>query len=133
MAQVAIGDVPDGGRQRARPGDGFEGRVHPGFQEASPPREQAHVPVAAPAAAPPLPSQVYVLEADAVRRVSRGREHLLELAPQRLRDPLVRVEREDPFVPRGRDRGIALSGERPARHFDDGGSVPPGDGHGGVR
>src|SRR5207247_5771972 len=104
-----------------------EGRMHPGLLEAPRPREQAYVPVAAPAAAPPLASQVHVLEADAVGWVCRGCEHLPELAPQRLRDPLVGVEREDPFVPRGRDRGIPLTSERPARHFDDGDPALPGE------
>src|SRR2546426_10342630 len=113
MAQVAIGYVPDGSGQRAGAGNGLEVCVHAGFHEASRPREQANVPVAAPAAAPPLPSQVHVLEADAVRWVRRGREHLSKLVPQRTGDPLVGVERQDPLVPRRRDRGIPLTGDRP--------------------
>src|SRR2546426_5233751 len=39
------------------------------------------------------------------------REHARELLTQSIRHPLVRVEREHPFVARARDRGVARSEE----------------------
>src|SRR2546430_12728654 len=84
-------------------------------------------PVVAPAATFALTSQEVVLAAHAVGLVGRRREHAPELLAQRVGHALVRVERQHPFVPRPRDRRIALRADALAPHLDDGGAAPAGE------
>src|SRR5256885_11858336 len=96
----------------ARIGNALEVFVHAGLDEASRPLEQAHVPVAPPATAPPLAPEIDVLHPYPVRRVCRRRQHHPQLLPQGGGHALVGVEGEDPLVPRGRDGGVALGSDR---------------------
>src|SRR5216117_2325039 len=133
VRQVAVRGVADTATELARIGNALEVFVHAGLDEASRPLEQADVPVTPPATAPPLAPEIDVLHPYPVRRVCRRRQHHPQLLPQGGGHALVGVEGEDPLVPRGRDGGVALGGDRRTLDLDDPGPVRARDRHRVVR
>src|SRR5437867_3512491 len=133
VRQVAVRGVADTATELARIGNALEVFVHAGLDEASRPLEQADVPVTPPATAPPLAPEIDVLHPYPVRRVCRRRQHHPQLLPQGGGHALVGVEGEDPLVPRGRDGGVVLGGDRRTLDLDDPGPVRARDRHRVVR
>src|SRR2546430_16294386 len=72
-------------------------------------------------------SQEVILAAHAVRLVGRRREHASQLLAQCVGHPLVRIERQHPFVPRLRDSRVALHPDALPSNLDHSGAAPPSE------
>ena len=111
VREVAVGHVPQGAREPARVGPGLESLVHAALDEAPVAGEQPGDPVLAPAAPGELATEVEVLPPDLIDLVRRSAQDRGQLLAQRVGHALVRVQGEDPLVPRLADGRVALRGD----------------------
>src|SRR6185295_10898083 len=99
MTEIAVGMVAERLAQRADIRDRLEPLVDAVREKAPLAREQADLPVAAPAAPTSFPSEKEVAAPHPVRLMRRTGEHPAELFLKCRGDSLVRVERENPEIP----------------------------------